>query len=281
MRHPWELFRRVRARAAWLRHRQRGKAASAEASGGYPEFHDPLSRLSRYRLARKSQSTSRRQGEPEGDTEPSTRDRIIDAAELLFAQQGYEGTTTRAIALKGDVPLGLMSYYFGTKADLYSEVVKRRSAEHAADLGRALQEVRDRPDQENVTIADLIDAFFLPVVHRAMDCGPGWRAYVKLLSLAANTPGSEPHTKSFAREYAAVVEEFIDLLKRKLPGAREEDVYWAFYILNSAIIHILVENESIDRLSRGRCKASDLRTVAGKLAALFDAGMAPLAAGSR
>jgi AcrR family transcriptional regulator len=227
-------------------------------------------------LARKPKSSQTKAGRgaaKDAASTQSTRDRIIDGAELLFAQQGYEGTTTRAISVKAGVPLGLMSYYFGTKADLYSEVIKRRSDEHAADIRSALQAVKDRPDQDSVTIAELIDAFFMPMVRRSLDSGPGWRAYVKLLSLAANTPGSEPHTKTFVREYAAVVQDFIEMLKQKLPGASEEDVYWGFYILNSSIIHILVENESIDRLSRGKCHAADLKTIAGKLAIIFEAGL--------
>lgn len=211
--------------------------------------------------------------DPQAATQ-STKDRIIDAAEMLFSQQGYEGTTTRAIAMKADVPLGLMSYYFGTKSDLYSEVITRRSAEHAADIEASLKAVADRGD---FTIAELIEAFVMPPIRRALDGGPGWAAYVKLLSLAANTPGSEPHTKTFARQYAKVVDDFVAMLRRKMPGASEEDVYWAYYILNSAFIHVLVENASIDRLSGGRCKASDLETVAAKMATIFDAGITRLA----
>lgn len=210
---------------------------------------------------------------PEQAAGQSTKDRIIDAAEMLFSQQGYEGTTTRAIALKADVPLGLMSYYFGTKADLYSEVITRRSAEHAADIKRSLDEVKERAARAPVTIADLILAFVMPVVRRSLEAGPGWRAYIKLLSLAANTPGAEPHTKTFAREYASVVEDFVAMLRDALPGADEETIYWAYYILNSAFIHILVENRSIDRLSGGRCKASDLEKIAHKLAIMSEAGI--------
>lgn len=226
-------------------------------------------------MPRKSKAAAA--ADPQAAGAQTTKERIVDAAEMLFAQQGYEGTTTRAIALKADVPLGLMSYYFGTKGDLYSEVVMRRSAEHAADIAASLQAVAERG--KAASIADIVTAFVMPVVRRALDGGPGWAAYVKLLSLAANTPGSEPHTKTFAREYAKVVEDFVGMLRKKMPGAAEEDVYWAFYILNSAFIHILVENGSIDRLSGGRCKASDLETVANKLAVMFDAGIARLAKG--
>lgn len=224
-------------------------------------------------MARKSKAAAA--ADPQAAGSQTTKERIIDAAEMLFAQQGYEGTTTRAIALKAGVPLGLMSYYFGTKGDLYSEVIMRRSAEHAADIAASLHAVAERGT--SATIADMVMAFVMPVVRRVMEGGPGWAAYVKLLSLAANTPGAEPHTRTFAREYARVVEDFLAMLRSKMPDAAEEDVYWGFYILNSAFIHVLVENRTIDRLSGGRCKASDLETVAKKMALVFDAGIARLA----
>jgi AcrR family transcriptional regulator len=230
-------------------------------------------------LPKKPKSASDAQPVAEQAAVQSTKDKIIDAAEMLFAQQGYEGTTTRAIALKANVPLGLMSYYFGTKGDLYSEVIMRRSSEHAADIAASLQAAKQRAGDGPVAISDLVTAFVMPIVRRSLESGPGWRAYVKLLSLAANTPGAEPHTKTFAREYAAVVADFIAMMKQKLPDASDENIYWAYYILNSAIIHIIVENRSIDRLSGGRCKASDLRTVAEKLAIVFEAGIERLARG--
>ena len=92
-------------------------------------------------MARKSKAATAT--DPQAAGGQSTKERIIDAAEMLFAQQGFEGTTTRAIALKAGVPLGLMSYYFGTKGDLYSEVIMRRSAEHAADIAASLQAVAE------------------------------------------------------------------------------------------------------------------------------------------
>jgi AcrR family transcriptional regulator len=54
-----------------------------------------------------------------------TRERILDAAELLFAQKGYEGTTLRDIA--GGVGLSNPSLYnhFDSKASLYAAVLER------------------------------------------------------------------------------------------------------------------------------------------------------------
>ena len=56
----------------------------------------------------------------------STKDKILDAAEHLFAQKGLEGASLRAITDKAGANLGSIHYYFGSKMKLVEEVVNRR-----------------------------------------------------------------------------------------------------------------------------------------------------------
>lgn len=209
--------------------------------------------------------------------EASAREKILDAAESSFAEHGFYGATTREIAKLGGVPLGLMAYYFKTKGDLYSEVIMRRSEAHAAaiqaSLSAAVESAGDRPASTD----DLVRAFFGPIVVRSLHSGPGWKNYILLLAQAANTPRREPYVDSFEAVYGPVEAQFIALLKERYPEAREEDIYWSFYFLTSSIIHILVESESVDRFSGGKCKSSDLETVMDKMGIFFEAGMSRLA----
>ena len=55
-----------------------------------------------------------------------TKQRILDAAEYLFAQKGYRGTSLRAITGQADVNLAAVNYHFGSKGALLEEVIKRR-----------------------------------------------------------------------------------------------------------------------------------------------------------
>ena len=57
--------------------------------------------------------------------EPDTRERILHAALEIFADQGFQGATTRAIAERAGVNLGLIKYYFGTKLRLWRAAVDR------------------------------------------------------------------------------------------------------------------------------------------------------------
>jgi AcrR family transcriptional regulator len=64
----------------------------------------------------------RRRGRPRGG-ETGARERILASAVEEFAEQGYEGATIRGIAARADVDSALVHHYFGTKADLFAEVI--------------------------------------------------------------------------------------------------------------------------------------------------------------
>ena len=57
---------------------------------------------------------------------PQTRTRILDAAERLFAERGFDATPTAAIADLASVPKGLLFYYFPSKTDLLRALVTER-----------------------------------------------------------------------------------------------------------------------------------------------------------
>ncbi len=66
-------------------------------------------------------STTRRRGRPKGES--GSRELIVVAAEHEFGEHGYDGATIRAIAARAGVDPALVHHYFGTKADLFAEVI--------------------------------------------------------------------------------------------------------------------------------------------------------------
>jgi TetR/AcrR family transcriptional regulator len=54
-----------------------------------------------------------------------TRERILTAGLDVFSENGFDGTTTRAIAARAGVNLGLIKYHFGSKEELWRAAVDR------------------------------------------------------------------------------------------------------------------------------------------------------------
>src|SRR5512144_2917481 len=58
------------------------------------------------------------------------RSRILDAAERLFAERGFDATPTARIAALADVPKGLVFYYFPRKIELLKALLNERLPHH-------------------------------------------------------------------------------------------------------------------------------------------------------
>src|ERR1700684_243347 len=94
---------------------------------------------------------------------PDTRTRILDAAEHLFAERGFRGTSVRAITDLAGANLAAVGYHFGSKADLLAAVARRViepiNAAQCAGLDRLLARTPDP------SAAALGGAFAGPPVH--------------------------------------------------------------------------------------------------------------------
>lgn len=77
---------------------------------------------------------------------PSTRDTILDAAERLFARQGFAATTIKGIAAEASVNSALLYYYFADKDTLYREMLGRAIGGFAAG-GMARADTALAPDE--------------------------------------------------------------------------------------------------------------------------------------
>lgn len=84
--------------------------------------------------------------------EQSTRERILEAALQCFSEHGYDGATTREIASRAGVNLGLITYYFEGKERLWHEAVERTFDELDEGLGDALLEAGAFDDRERLRV---------------------------------------------------------------------------------------------------------------------------------
>ena len=81
-------------------------------------------------MSRTRRPTTRGVGEPAALVRDATaaRDRILDAAEQLIAEDGFDATPTARIAERAGVAKGLLFYYFPRKTDLLQALFAERAA---------------------------------------------------------------------------------------------------------------------------------------------------------
>lgn len=96
----------------------------------------------------------------------STKDRILSAAEELFAQHGFAGTSLRQLTTQADVNIAAVNYHFGSKENLVNEVFRRRMDEMTAARLQQLEAAkRSQPGELTAVLA----AFVEPALAMAQD----------------------------------------------------------------------------------------------------------------
>ena len=208
-----------------------------------------------------------------------TRERILDAAERLFAARGYEGTSTRAIVAASGDTIGSVNYHFGSKEKLFREVLQRRF-DMIADARRArYREAEARAGDQGLTLEAVVDAIVAPYVDRALRGGKGWRSYTHLIGSLVSSPKLFHKTWSDLGEKAA--REFIGWLAQALPEADPGDIAFAYEFMIGCIIEACMES-SVDRVSiftNGRWSANDFDSVTPRLTRFITGGIAALVSG--
>jgi AcrR family transcriptional regulator len=220
--------------------------------------------------ARPKAAKPARRGRPARHPAPTAdmREHILDHAEKLFARHGQHGVTIREVARSARVDPALIHYYFETKLGLFDAVFMRRAEVVNNERMRSMDNYARHEGE--MTVEGCIEAFLEPILRRSLDGGAGWKSYFRLVALVNNTPewGGEMMTRFFD----PVIRRLIELLRKCMPGARDEDLFWSYHFLSGALTLSFSETGRIDRLSGGRCVSTDMEALYRRMVPFMAAG---------
>lgn len=92
-----------------------------------------------------------------------TQERILDAAESLFARQGVSATSLRSITTRAGVNTAAIHYHFGSKQALVSAILTRRIAPLSQERIKRLEQLEIRYHDEAIPAELLVEAFVVPL----------------------------------------------------------------------------------------------------------------------
>jgi AcrR family transcriptional regulator len=212
-------------------------------------------------------------------TKRTTKDKLMDAAEKLFARRGFHGASLRDITTAAGVDLALVNYHFGSKNELLAAVIERRGGILNEERLQRLAAVRSNASPNPPSTEAVVDAFFDPILERLAHAGPGWHNYFSLLAFVNNSP--EWGRKLMGKTFDAVVRQFIQAVMDSLPGSAPEDIFWGYNFLTGALTLSLAETGRLDSLSDGRCRSDDVAALKARLGPYVSAGLRGLALRTR
>jgi AcrR family transcriptional regulator len=206
----------------------------------------------------------------------ATRNRLLDAAEELFADRGYHAVSMRDIARRACVNLAAAGYHYGSKENLFVEALSRRIRPLNERRLAALSalEARKKPP----TLAEIFDAFARVMIEEAVGNPETGRRLNRLLSRAF-AESDEIAQHIFRQELLHVALRFIQAVRRVYPDLSDEQAGLGIALYAGCVIHMLrwVNSPPFPDLVRAQANP-DVNTLMGTLVSFGSAGFQQLAA---
>lgn len=210
---------------------------------------------------------AKKQKRTKAEQRADTSEQILDSAEFLFSKRGLYGVSMRDVAKHVGIHETLVKYYFQNKETLFGAVFARRADVTVNRRMRALEEY-ERAAGDKPTVEGALHAFLDTDLDLYYEGGEGWMNYAAFGARVSNTPEG---AALMDIHFDPVVLKLIGILKRALPNHPEENIFWGYHFVTSALMNTLGRTGRIDRLSGGLCHSDDFPAVK-KLIAKFMAG---------
>ena len=172
----------------------------------------------------------------------STKQRILDAAEELFASHGFAGASLRQVTASAQVNLAAVNYHFGSKENLINEVFRRRLDSLNEERLAALAAVLKRP---HFGLEDILDAFVRPALALSM-AHDGGAGFVRVLARAF-AEHNERLRKFLHDNYSHVLKQFVAAFAQVLPHLDKQELYWRLDIVSGALTYAMADFGVIKR----------------------------------
>lgn len=210
-----------------------------------------------------------------GNDIAGARERILDAAEELFAYKGINGVSIRQITTKAEVRLASVNYYFKSKEGLFIAVLLRRvnvlKDQRMTLLGKI--DIDNLSAQE--ALLRYVHAFIYPLLERTLEGGVGWRNYCRLVAMAAAMQVDKPSDLE-RKPFDDVSLVFIKTLQKILPNISERNSFYAYQFMVGSTQYIFVQGQRMDLLSKGKYLSSELDKICDELIAFIASGIKAL-----
>ena len=179
------------------------------------------------------------------------RQRLLDVAELLFAERGFDAVSVRDITHQAKANVAAINYHFGTREGLLGLVVTRCltpiNEERVARLGILERKWAGKL----LPVEEIVDAFVRPLVGKVRQSKLSERLFCTLLGRIFALSGEGSLTGAAGVPGRGLNARFNRALRKALPTVLPEEVGWRSHFMVGALIHMLMNQDPLQRLSDG------------------------------
>jgi AcrR family transcriptional regulator len=165
-------------------------------------------------------------------TPPDTRDRILDAAERLFAERGFAATSLRALTQEAGVHLAAANYHFGSKRELLRTVIERRVGGVNEERLKGLALLRSRADGKPLDLEAVLDVLLRPLLADPTATG------IRSISAMLFREPIETIGPVMLEVFSDATDRFTEALGESLPHLSEYELTERLQFLIGTMVHV-------------------------------------------
>lgn len=207
-----------------------------------------------------------------------TKTLILNAAEILFVEKGFEGASLRAVVARAGVNIAAVHYHFGSKESLIQAVLARRLEPINRERLERLSALRLA--DEELVLEDVLRALFEPAIRNAGCGSPEGNDIARLIGRIFSEPSHA--LQLFLRDrFREVFDQFTSAFREILTDLPDLDFYWRVHFMLGAMCHTLCDRERPVLLSGGVCDVESHDEVLEQLIAFVAGGLKAQSAGTK
>jgi AcrR family transcriptional regulator len=198
--------------------------------------------------------------------------RLVEAAEKLFAQNGFDVVSVRDITQAAGGNVAAVNYYFGSR-DALVEVVMTRYLVPVNEERLARLEAAERKwAGQAVPVEDVVAAFVRPLITQVENSGLSESLFYRLVGRIFGSHGvAIPAT--LQTQMGVLIDRFTRALGKALPTVAEEELVWRLHFVVGAMIYMLTHGETVPRLAPGAAGTSGMDATLERLLRFTVAGL--------
>lgn len=200
-----------------------------------------------------------------------TKEQLLTAAEYLFAERGFNGTSVRDITDRAGANVAAVNYHFGSKSDLFVELMRRHVQPVNALRINYLRERRQARGDEPLTVLEIFEAFFGPLAETLVEND---QPKLTAIRLAFRAFHETPELLQGVKEefFGEVCEAFGAELARTLPHLSFDDLLIRFNFALSTMIGTLLHIPDMPCFCEGRMGGASFRDLIHQMIRFVAAG---------
>ncbi|MEP7262759.1 MAG: TetR/AcrR family transcriptional regulator [Usitatibacter sp.] len=175
-------------------------------------------------------------------TSADTKTRILDAAEELFMEHGFEATSLRSLTSAASVNLAAVNYHFGTKEELFQTVLTRRLDPMNQERIDLLEKL-EREGARSLNVEKILSSMLIPALRLARDEKRGGKNFLRLVGRAYADPA--PFIRHFlSQQYAGMISRYKEAFLKALPHLSRQELTWRLHFVMGAISYTLAGTDA-------------------------------------